>query len=110
MKLFYLRPECGSDNRWGPTLGPFPDYIQLVHCHLTVGPDGDEIGYWIPQGLAETGEENGWIFYQNYWDNPEDDKIPIHIDGSFGLRGRNWWELGWSDVVIWSTEGGSHEM
>lgn len=50
---YFLRPECGWDERWGPTIGPFPDYVQLAYGEITIGPNGGVIG------------SRGVVFHQN---------------------------------------------
>lgn len=92
---FFVRPECGFDDRWGPTLGPFPDWLQVTYRELRIEPDGDTIA-WL-------GDDGLWYFADTYRvSNTVSESIPADFTDSFGLNGRCWYELGWSDFVIWS--------
>lgn len=109
---YFVRPECGVENRWGPTLGPFDDFLQITYSTLRVGPDGDEIATFD----VKLGE---WWFEKNIHTthyNPEynnvdptnrgfkDVPVPIHsTKDSFGCT-KPWYELWWSDLVIFAKE------
>lgn len=57
--VYYARLECGCEDRVGPTLGPFPDYLELTYDNLRVGPEGEEIAQYCWRG-RETVEYSGW--------------------------------------------------
>lgn len=57
---YFIRGETGSEDRIGPDIGPFPEYIQMRYNELTVGPNGGSIGAYC-QG-------EGWSFYKPFGD------------------------------------------
>lgn len=58
---YWARPECGSDDRFGPCLGPFKSFLQLTYDSLRVGEDGVEVAGLDEDGLWDViGSKEKW--------------------------------------------------
>ena len=61
---FWFRPECGRDDRIGPDIGPFEDFLQLTYRELVCNGHGstdtcvavwnEEKGDWYLNGENPT--------------------------------------------------------
>lgn len=71
---YFARPECGQEDRVGPTFGPFDEFLQLTYEDLRVGPDGKEI--------AQLGTDGYWHMRPEFCDP----------------------DIAWSDIVVWAED------
>jgi hypothetical protein len=82
---YFFRPECGKEDRVGPLIGPFPEFIQITYDWLRVGPDSDAVMERRPDGhwtlAAPTNPAGDW------WHR------------STGIK-PSAWQVRWSDVTI----------
>ena len=53
-----FRPECGPENRFGHTYGPF-EFLQLTYGELRISPDGDSAMVLVGNKWKFTGEVVG---------------------------------------------------
>jgi hypothetical protein len=72
---YFFRPSCGSEDRTGPDIGPFPDYFELTYDELRVGPDGGSVAAFYHHGDPHNPLRNldgqkvsGWSVYEPYGD------------------------------------------
>lgn len=91
---YYVRPECGREDRWGPKIGPFPEFLQITYKSLRVGPDGDDIAW-----LEDDGD---WRFNPEYRAGNRPTPLPVQTDGMHKVVPGDWHCFGWSDLVIWA--------
>lgn len=74
-----IRFECGRDDRISHVYGPF-EFVQLTYNYLRVGPDGDELAYYM---------DEEWRF------TPAAPEHGIVAKDAAGL---------WSDVIIYTAD------
>lgn len=88
-KNTYFHLECGQENRFSPTFGPF-EFVQLTYDLLRVGPNGVEVAFFDQKS-------GGWLFS----DRPEVVEVLGKGEDTFKMGQRigniNDW---YSDVVI----------
>lgn len=65
MIVYYARLECGYEDRTGPTLGPFPDYLQLTYDDLCCGPGGERLVEYC-RAAEHAVSTTGWYVVGDY--------------------------------------------
>lgn len=64
---YFIHPECGRDDRWGPVLGPFPDYLQITYREIRNG--AEDVIAWL-------GDDGDWHIKED--DQPYSDLVIWH--------------------------------
>lgn len=90
--VYFVRPETGCQDVFGPVLGPFDEYIQLTYGDIRVGPDGETIGCRNPQGM--------WVFNKTY--RPKNKEIDVPCNTKDAHNCPDFAAAEFSDVVIWA--------
>jgi hypothetical protein len=96
---YWLRPECGREDRMGPDVGPFPDYVQLTYDLITTGPDGEIIG-------NQDGSDWRFVPSRNESGPRQGEPLPTRRGRMHNCTLDNWHTMPWSDVVIWAEASG----
>jgi hypothetical protein len=99
---YFVRPETGAEDRFGPKIGPFNQFLQLTYGTLRVGPNGDEIarrhedGLWYFEHLLRTSDYKPPGSAAGYLD------VRLPADYAEANRCTDVSKHGWTDIVIWA--------
>lgn len=93
---YFLRPENGSQDVWGPTFGPFDEFIQITYDTICVGPNGAIIAY------KGDGDGGLWYFNKTYRPGNAETPIPYDMKDANNFAEDLLEHTGFTDVVIWA--------